>query len=58
MTTFLKCVFMILRDMMMSDDDDDNKQGTRIELEAFELWPDAVDGTVLIADMYLKAEDA
>ena len=36
---------------MTLTDDDDGRQGSRIEFEAFEPWPDAVDGEVLIADM-------
>ena len=35
----------------MTHDADDNRQGTRKEFAAFEPWPDAVDGEVLIADM-------
>ena len=37
--------------MTMTDDDDGSRQGSRIEFEAFELWPDAVDGKALVADM-------
>ena len=34
-----------------TDDDDKNMQGSRIEFEAFEPWPAAVDGKALTVDM-------
>jgi hypothetical protein len=40
-----------LRPLDLGSDDDSSRQGTKIEFEPIEPWPDAVEGETLITDM-------